>query len=165
MPPCAARQAHSPCLTEVVDGILTLTRMDQMRYQVVPVELGIREYIEDQIERLEGLAYQKKIKLEFLPGDEHKIISDVMLLGRAFSNVTSNCIRYAKEMVWISVEENGEQLKITIRDDGPGILEDDLPHLFDRFYKSLAGRCHIYDHTAAGLPQLCRRRMDRSVIR
>lgn len=97
--------------TEVVDGILTLTRMDQMRYQVVPVELGIREYIEDQIERLEGLAYQKKIKLEFLPGDEHKIISDVMLLGRAFSNVTSNCIRYAKEMVWISVEENGEQLK------------------------------------------------------
>ncbi len=110
---------ESSRLTEVVDGILTLTRMDQMRYQVVPVELGIREYIEDQIERLEGLAYQKKIKLEFLPGDEHKIISDVMLLGRAFSNVTSNCIRYAKEMVWISVEENGEQLKITIRDDGP----------------------------------------------
>ena len=83
--------------------------------------------------------YQKKIKLEFLPGDEHKIISDVMLLGRAFSNVTSNCIRYAKEMVWISVEENGEQLKITIRDDGPGILEDDLPHLFDRFYKGKNG--------------------------
>ena len=130
---------ESSRLTEVVDGILTLTRMDQMRYQVVPVELGIREYIEDQIERLEGLAYQKKIKLEFLPGDEHKIISDVMLLGRAFSNVTSNCIRYAKEMVWISVEENGEQLKITIRDDGPGILEDDLPHLFDRFYKGKNG--------------------------
>ena len=130
---------ESSRLTEVVDGILTLTRMDQMRYQVVPVEMGIREYIEDQIERLEGLAYQKKIKLEFLPGDEHKIISDVMLLGRAFSNVTSNCIRYAKEMVWISVEENGEQLKITIRDDGPGILEDDLPHLFDRFYKGKNG--------------------------
>lgn len=51
---------ESSRLTEVVDGILTLTRMDQMRYQVVPVELGIREYIEDQIERLEGLAYQKK---------------------------------------------------------------------------------------------------------
>lgn len=41
---------ESSRLTEVVDGILTLTRMDQMRYQVVPVELGIREYIEDQIE-------------------------------------------------------------------------------------------------------------------
>ncbi len=51
---------ESSRLTEVVDRILTLTRMDQMRYQVVPVELGIREYIEDQIERLEGLAYQKK---------------------------------------------------------------------------------------------------------
>ena len=130
---------ESSRLTEVVDGILTLTRMDQMRYQVVPVELGIREYIEDQIERLEGLAYQKKIKLEFLPGDEHKIISDVMLLGRAFSNVTSNCIRYAKETVQISVEESGDQLKLTIRDDGPGIAENDLPHLFDRFYKGKNG--------------------------
>ena len=130
---------ESSRLTEVVDGILTLTRMDQMRYQVVPVELGIREYIEDQIERLEGLAYQKKIKLEFLSGDEHKIISDVMLLGRAFSNVTSNCIRYAKETVQISVEAAGDRLKITIRDDGPGISEADLPHLFDRFYKGKNG--------------------------
>ena len=85
------------------------------------------------------LAYQKKIKLEFLPGDEHKIISDVMLLGRAFSNVTSNCIRYAKETVQISVEESGDQLKLTIRDDGPGIAENDLPHLFDRFYKGKNG--------------------------
>ena len=183
---------ESSRLTEVVDGILTLTRMDQMRYQVVPVELGIREYIEDQIERLEGLAYQKKIKLEFLPGDEHKIISDVMLLGRAFSNVTSNCIRYAKGDGSDFCGRVGDQLKLTIRDDGPGIAENDLPHLFDRFYKGkngnhglgafhreafhgiygrryrgrkLAGRCRVHDHTAAGLPQLCRRRMDGSVIR
>ena len=89
---------------------LPLTRMAQSRHLGVPAVVGIREYIEDQIERLEGLAYQKKIKLEFLPGDEHKIISDVMLLGRAFSNVTSYCIRYAMKMVWISVEETGELL-------------------------------------------------------
>ena len=106
---------------------------------VILDESSRREYIEDQIERLEGLAYQKKIKLEFLSGDEHKIISDVMLLGRAFSNVTSNCIRYAKETVQISVEAAGDRLKITIRDDGPGISEADLPHLFDRFYKGKNG--------------------------
>ena len=38
-------------LTEVVDGILTLTRMDQLRYQVVPVELKLNEFVEDQLER------------------------------------------------------------------------------------------------------------------
>lgn len=130
---------ESSRLTEVVDGILTLTRMDQMRYQVVPVELELRDYIEDQIERLEGLAYQKKIKLEFLPGEEHKMISDVMLLGRAFSNIVSNCIRYAKESVKISMETAGEKVTITIQDDGPGISKEDLPHLFDRFYKGKNG--------------------------
>jgi len=130
---------ESSRLTEVVDGILTLTRMDQLRYQVVPVEIEIREYIEDQIERLEGLAYQKKIKLELVPCEEHKLISDVMLLGRAFSNVVSNCIRYAGKTVQISVEVAGDRLKLTIQDDGPGLSEEDLPQLFDRFYKGKNG--------------------------
>lgn len=62
-------------LTEVVDGILTLTRMDQLRYQVVPVELAVNGFIEERLECLEGFAYSKNIKLVFQPGEEHKIIT------------------------------------------------------------------------------------------
>ena len=130
---------ESSRLTEVVDGILTLTRMDQLRYQVVPVEIGINEYVADQLERLEGLAYQKKIKLEFFPGEEHTIISDVMLLSRAISNVISNCIRYGKTVVRVEVQEEADFLVLKITDDGPGIPKEELPHLFDRFYKGKNG--------------------------
>lgn len=126
-------------LTEVVDGILTLTRMDQLRYQVVPVELKLNEFVEDQLERLEGLAYQRRIRLEFSPKEPHMVTTDAMLLARAYSNVMSNCIRYAKTKVWTEITKEGDWLVLTVTDDGPGIGEEELLHLFDRFYKGKTG--------------------------
>ena len=126
-------------LTEVVDGILTLTRMDQLRYQVVPVEVELNAFVEDQLERLEGLAYQRKIRLEFHPQKEHKITTDAMLLSRAYSNIMSNCIRYAKSEVRTEIFRDGEWVRIRVTDVGPGLGKEELPHLFDRFYKGKNG--------------------------
>lgn len=130
---------ESTRLTEVVDGILTLTRMDQLRYQVVPVELDINEFVEERLELLEGFAYSQKKRLVFMPGIRKKMILDVMLLERAFSNVVSNCIRYAKETVTVALEPQPEWVMITISDDGPGIAVEDAEHIFDRFYKGKNG--------------------------
>lgn len=130
---------ESTRLTEVVDGILTLTRMDQLRYQVVPVELAVNSFIEERLECLEGFAYSKNIKLVFRPGEEHKIITDAMLLERAFSNVMSNCIRYAGTQVAVAVREKEGDILITVTDDGPGFPEGGTEHLFDRFYKGKGG--------------------------
>ena len=130
---------ESTRLTEVVDGILTLTRMDQLRYQVVPVELAVNGFIEERLECLEGFAYSKIIKLVFQPGEEHKIITDAMLLERAFSNVMSNCIRYAGTQVAVAVREKEGDILITVTDDGPGFPDGGTEHLFDRFYKGKGG--------------------------
>lgn len=130
---------ESTRLTEVVDGILTLTRMDQSRYQIVPVELEINKFLEERLECLEGFAYSKNIKLVFYPQEEHTIVTDVMLLERAFSNVMSNCIRYAAKQVTVTAEKRDEKLLLTVKDDGPGLKESDLEHLFDRFYKGKGG--------------------------
>lgn len=130
---------ESTRLTEVVDGILTLTRMDQMRYQVVPVELGLNAFLEERIELLEGFAYSQSKKIVFSEGEEHVLTTDVMLLERAFSNVVSNCIRYAKETVTVEVEAKEEFVVITVADDGPGIRPEDAEHIFDRFYKGKSG--------------------------
>lgn len=130
---------ESTRLTEVVDGILTLTRMDQSRYQMVLVELGINRFVEERLERLEGLAYSKNIKLVFQEGEEHIITTDAILLERAFSNVMSNCIRYARERVTVAVEKAEDKILIRIADDGPGLSKEEREHLFDRFYKGKGG--------------------------
>lgn len=130
---------ESTRLTEVVDGILTLTRMDQLRYQVVPVEMNIESFVEERLELLEGFAFSQSKKLVFEPGTEHKMIVDAMLLERAFSNVVSNCIRYAKMQVTVAVETQEECVRIVIRDDGPGIPQEEVTRIFDRFHKGKNG--------------------------
>ncbi len=130
---------ESSRLTEVVDGILTLTRMDQAQYDVIPVEVDIREFIEERFDSLNGLTYSGKIKLELLPGEDFEIITDAQLLERAFTNVVSNCIRYAKSRVDISAGERDGYAYIMVKDDGPGLKDDEIEHLFDRFYKGEKG--------------------------
>ena len=130
---------ESTRLTEVVDGILTLTRMDQLRYQVIPVEMDIEHFVEERLERLEGFAFSQNKKLVFEPSIGHKMIMDAMLLERAFSNVVSNCIRYAKVQVTVTVESQENGVRIVIRDDGPGIPSGELDHIFDRFHKGKNG--------------------------
>lgn len=130
---------ESTRLTEVVDGILTLTRMDQLRYQVVPVEMNIESFVEERLECLEGFAFSQNKKLVFEPGEEHKMIVDAMLLERAFSNVVSNCIRYAKVNVTVTIESLEKSVRIVICDDGPGIPKDETERIFDRFHKGQNG--------------------------
>lgn len=130
---------ESTRLTEVVDGILTLTRMDQMRYQLVPVEINIESFVEERLELLEGFAYSQNKKLVYKPGIGRKMILDAMLLERAFSNVVSNCIRYAKENVTVSVDPQKDMVMITVMDDGPGIRKEETEVIFDRFHKGKNG--------------------------
>ena len=130
---------ESTRLTEVVDGILTLTRMDQLRYQVVPVELMIEQFVEERLELLEGFAYSQKKKLVFQNASSHKMVTDAMLLERAFSNVVSNCIRYAKEAVTVAITDGPECVVVRITDDGPGIREEEVQVIFDRFHKGANG--------------------------
>ena len=92
-----------------------------------------------------GTCVPEKNKLEL--GDGSRLSPDVMPFRLKRSrNMTSNCIRYAKEMVWISVEENEEQLKVTIRDDGPGILKTIFLICSIAFIKGRANHRHRAFH-------------------
>lgn len=130
---------ESTRLTEVVDGILTLTRMDQLRYQLMPVEIAVESFVEERLELLEGFAYSQNKKLVLKSSGSHKVVTDAMLLERAFSNVVSNCIRYADEVVTVTLTGNEERVVLTIMDDGPGIREEETEVIFDRFHKGKNG--------------------------
>ena len=130
---------ESTRLTEVVAGILTLTRMDQLRYQVVPVAVAVESFVEERLELLEGFAYSQNKKLVLKSNGSHKVVTDAMLLERAFSNVVSNCIRYAKETVTVTLSGDENRVVLTIMDDGPGIREEETEVIFDRFHKGKDG--------------------------
>ena len=61
------------------------------------------------------------------------------LMEAVLNNLVSNAIRYASSRVAVSVERTADQVTISVKDDGSGINENDLPHLFQPMYKGKKG--------------------------
>ena len=64
-------------------------------------------------------------------------------LRRAVTNILSNGVRYARSELRLTCRADRRQVTIRIQDDGDGIAEEDIPHIFDRFYMGRSGKSGI----------------------
>ncbi|MFR3237152.1 MAG: sensor histidine kinase [Acutalibacter sp.] len=127
-------------LTELVNSLLTLSRMEsgQNAPDLAPVLLG--DAIADCLDRFHGLALQKGVVLSAPAVDSGlAVLGDEELLGNVLDNLVSNAIRYTKTAVTVAVAAEGGCVQISVLDDGAGIAGEDLPHLFERCYKGPGG--------------------------
>ena len=100
--------------------------------------------IEDCLDRLNGLAVQQEISLVLAPFEQSiTVYGEEELFGKVLENLLTNAIRYTKTTVKIFVKAEKEQVAISVLDDGDGIDEKDLPHLFERCYKGRGGNFGI----------------------
>lgn len=131
-------------LTEVVNSLLTLSRLESGQQGTGLGPVRVVEVIEDCIDRLNGLAVQQGISLVLLPFEQSiRAYGEEELLGKILENLLTNAIRYAKTTVTIAVKAEKRQVAISVSDDGDGIDEKDLPHLFERCYKGRGGNFGI----------------------
>lgn len=79
-------------------------------------------------------------------GSELPVLANRKLLDSVMDNLLSNAVRYAKSRILITLEEVGDRIAIRVADDGDGIAEEDLPHIFELYYMGPGG------HTGLGLP-------------
>ncbi|MBE5991296.1 MAG: HAMP domain-containing histidine kinase [Paenibacillaceae bacterium] len=127
-------------LNELVSELLTLSRYESGTYKPQWEEVNLCHLLKDYTQRLMGLAAKSEKQLELLlPEYDVMIQTDDVILSQAVINIVSNCMRYARQKVTISLEKKGGIVSLIISDDGDGIPQNDIPFIFDRFYKGKNG--------------------------
>ena len=137
-------------ISNMISQLLLLSRADQGRAQLHMEELDFSELGQMAVEEFEGVAAEKKIQIH---SDIHagiRIEADQTLMIRLWSNLLRNAVTYGNVSgnIWVCVIQEGERVSLSVRDDGIGISEKDLPHIWERFYQADPSRT---DSESSGL--------------
>lgn len=124
-------------MTDLVESILSLSKMDSHTFDLHPTDLEVVEFLDECVDIMSTIRRDCVIHLE--SAHPLTIHTDPELLKRVIQNILSNCLRYADHEILIRMSTDGNSLILLIQDDGPGFLEKDLPHIFERFYKGNGG--------------------------
>ena len=135
--------AESDRMTELVEELLDISKIDMGRQQLALSEMDIRELLYDSIRAVEPAAAGGIAIVPDFPEEPVMVSCDDTRLRRAVTNILSNGVRYARSELRLTCRADRRQVTIRIQDNGDGIAEADLPHIFDRFYMGKSGKSGI----------------------
>ena len=143
-------------LTRLVDDLRTLALADAGELKLEKVETGIIGLLERVVTRFQTQAAQKNIQLKLEPGHEPRSIlveMDPFRIEQVLNNLISNALRYSPSgsTVTAAIESQDDHVTISIRDQGEGIPQEEMDHIFERFYRADRSRSRDEGGTGLGL--------------
>ena len=140
-------------LNRIVSDLLTLVNIDSGAMKLNLDEVDLSGLMQEQVKRLSPLARENGIELECASKDQMFITGDALKLQQVIYNVIDNAIKYTPRggEVHCALTRSGRMAVIRIADTGEGIPAEDLPHIFDRFYRVDKARSRETGGTGLGL--------------
>ena len=136
--------AESDRMTGLVDELLDISKIDMGRQPLTLSETDIRELLYDSIRAVEPAAAASGITIApDFPEEPIMVKCDDTQIRRAVTNILTNGLRYARSELRLTCWPDKRNVIIRIQDDGDGIAEGDLPHIFERFYMGKSGKSGI----------------------
>ena len=145
--------ANNDRLRRLLNDVSLITRMEDGSALIGKERVVINDIIDEVAKELEMLPNDERLLLHTDFSDEVIIDGNPSLIGSIFRNLTENAIAYSEgRNIYISLLENNEKLcRIRFEDDGKGVEQKHLSHLFERFYRVDKGRSRQKGGTGLGL--------------
>jgi two-component system, OmpR family, sensor kinase len=158
----ALRQSEQ--LGRLVDGLFELAKLDSTAVELHPEPMSMTELVQDVAQEHRLSAAEKEIALEVeLPRAPAPVVADLALVERLLTNLLGNALRFTPRggSTRLHLEalpdppEGDGGVRLTVADTGPGIPEEEIDRIFDRYYKS-AG---VHGESGSGLGLAIARRV------
>ena len=126
-------------LTRFIQNLLSIAKLEMGGLVMQKGLIKTDWLVEDSVSAVEGEAIKKCIKIsKNLPDNFPSIMGDKEMLKIAIINVLGNAVKYCPEnsIITLTLLDQQEEIHFIIEDDGPGIPSEDLPHIFEKFFRS-----------------------------
>ena len=130
-------------LSALIDDLFQLSQLDTGGFPLYRAQASLSDLVSDTLESFSQLARQQEITLEGqVESDVDPVFMDTQAIGRVFNNLISNALQHTSSGGRISlwVRRTALGAEVTVSDTGEGIRPQDIPHVFERFYRGEKSR-------------------------
>lgn len=124
-------------ITWLIRNLLTLSQLDADMLKLKREMVSVKKLLEEACQPFEIMAELKEVMLTTAAPEDMRMVCDERWTGEAVSNIVKNCLEHTpaggKVQVWAA--QNNFSTTIVVKDNGEGISAENLPHIFERFYK------------------------------
>ncbi len=140
-------------LSALINDLLDLSRIESGRgFKISKAPIEIKEVILENIDIFQAQTDKHTFKTN-LSHDLVKIEADKDKINQVMENLISNALKFSPEggEITVSIEQSKDKIKVSVSDNGMGIPEKDLPHLFEKFYRAENASSKAIGGTGLGL--------------
>ncbi len=147
-------ERHSNRLNALVEDVLSLARLESPGMELTSSDVDLPELLHSVMRDWEKRLAAKQLKSHLnFPGNLPRLRADETRLQELIYNLLDNAVKYSKPggTVFLRAEAAGDSVRISVADQGIGIPENDLPRIFERFYRADKSRSSEHSGTGLGL--------------
>jgi signal transduction histidine kinase len=122
-------------------------RAESGRLELAPAPIALHPFVRELLATSDGVIDASRVQNAVPPGLP-AVLADPDRLDRIFANLVGNALKYSRDRVVVRAAEEGDAVRITVEDRGPGISDADLPRIFERYYR---GQRHEGEGLGLGL--------------